>query len=93
MNIKKMLRLCRIAHDKLDDLEGVLVYLQQDTDAHEFVYESIPAVIELQHIARLETKHTVTVEQAAHIRSIIITADRYIGQVPGSAKRELGGDP
>lgn len=92
MNAKKMMRLCTAALNKLDDLEGLLVYIPPEQEAHKFVYESIAAVKELRGVAKWETAQNVTVEQASHIHRLLSKIDYYMKLVPNGAKKELDGD-
>jgi len=91
MNAKKMIRLCDTALQKLDDLESLLAYIPAEREADRFVYESIAAARELRHIARLETAHAVTVEQASHIQRILSKTGFFLNLVPNTAKKELDG--
>jgi hypothetical protein len=91
MNAKKMIRLCNAALGKLDDLEGYLAYISPDKEANQFVYESMLAVRELKHIARWETYHNVTTQQASHIQQILSKTDYFLNLVPASARKETEG--
>lgn len=91
MNAKKMIRFCDTALQKLDDLESLLAYIPTERKADRFVYKSIAAARELRHIARLETAHAVTVEQASHIQRILSKTDFFLNLVPNTAKKELDG--
>lgn len=89
MTPKKMIRLCNTALQKLNDLESLASYIPSIREANRFVYESMAAVRELKHIARLETAHAVTVEQAAHIQRILSRTDFLMSLVPKQARKEL----
>lgn len=91
MNAKKMIRLCKAARVKLDELEGLLAYVPSDQDASRFVYESMAAVYELIHIAKWETIHATTVSQASHIHRILSKTDYFLNLVPDSVKNESDG--
>jgi len=92
MNAKKMIKLCGVASQKLDDLESLLAYIPMEREADRFVYESMNAVKELRGIARWETIHNVTVEQAGHIKGILGRIETFMALVPNSAKRTLDDD-
>ncbi len=91
MNAKTMIRRCDTALQKLDNLESLLAYIPTEKEANRFVYESIAVVHELKHIARLETAHAVTVEQASHIQRVLSKTDFFLNLVPNTAKKELDG--
>jgi len=92
MNAKKMAKLCAVALQKLDDLESLLAYIPIEKEADRFVYESMNAVKELRGIARWETIHNVTLEQAGHIKGILGRIENFMAMVPKSAKRTLDDD-
>ena len=91
MNAKKMIYLCDVALERLDDLEALLSHIPLEKKADRFIYTSMAAARELRHIARLETVYAVTVEQASHIQRILSKADFLLNIVPDAAKRELDG--
>ena len=93
MNAKKMIRLCKAAHAKLDELEGLLAYIPAEQDASRFVYESMADAKELEHVAKWETIHAVTVCQASHIHRILSRTDYYLNLVPDSVKNESSDGP
>jgi len=91
MNAGTMMRRCVLALHKLDKLEQLLSYIPAYREADRFTYTSIGEVRELHHIAKLETIHTVTVEQTSHIQRILSKVDFFLNLVPNAAKRELDG--
>jgi len=89
MTPKTMIRLCGAALQKLEDLEPLAVYLPSEARVNQFVYESIQAVRELKHVARLESAHSVTSAQVRHIHRIISKTNYFLSLVPGSVRNEL----
>jgi len=92
MNAKKMLKLCRVAQDKLATIERLLSHIPPEKNADAFVYASVAAVKELRGIAKWETTCNVTVEQASHINSILSKADYLLKLIPRDVKRGLDGN-
>jgi hypothetical protein len=92
MNAKKMVKLCGVALQKLDDLESLLAYIPIEQEADRFVYASMNAVKELRGIAQWETTHNVTTEQAGHIKQILGRIGTFMDLVHNSAKRALDDD-
>ena len=92
MQAKKMLRLCRVAKNRLEDLESVLPYVPAELEADLFVYNSHIALDELRHIAKYETINSVTTIQVTHIHQILRKIDYLLSVIPDAAKRELDND-
>jgi hypothetical protein len=91
MDAKQMLRQCGIALKQLEQLEGHINDIPKK-DAAKFVFQSTQDVKELMHIARLETSHNVTPEQAVHITKIVNRATAFIHALPEDVRKELGGE-
>lgn len=92
MTDSKMLKLCKTALQKLDDLEALLSHFPAEKEADRFVYTGIRDVRELQQIAKFETQNKVTTQQAAHINRILEQGERLLQSLPDSARRELDDD-
>lgn len=90
MDKQRMMRLCKGVLEQVDQLETVLSHLSERDKP--FIYEARSAAVELHHVAKYETSHTMTREQVSHINSVCGQLERIYEQLPPKVLRQLEDD-